>query len=115
MPNIYENSPGEAGEVRAWARVVPDSFRVMSVVSPRTGELQTGMFFELEIPGGVQVWEMRTPASGGRMFRRPEKYKETAYLRLREKERREGLRFVVNGKEQKEKRDAGDTTEAEQL
>jgi hypothetical protein len=86
--NEYEANPGE---VVNSVKVKPDSFRMMIMTSPRTGNNFAGLFMELDVDlseDGMmrEVWVLATPAQGGKIMKRAEPWQRKAYLAELEKE-----------------------------
>lgn len=96
---ITRNGAGEAGGVVAWGRALMDSYRVMTVRSPRTGNPITAMFFLIEgKPGQTSVWKTGTSSRvGGGSYELAEGYQAAAYRSLREQEEKDGLVCVIDG------------------
>lgn len=89
---ITDNSKG-AGDVQEYIQVIPDSWRMMSVPSPRTSNLHSGVFFEVRVaPDAVQVWKASKDG-----YERAEEYQAAAYLRMRELEKTRNLFLVREG------------------
>ncbi|MCA8938751.1 MAG: hypothetical protein KDB07_03000 [Planctomycetes bacterium] len=96
---VVENRTGRKGDVVSWAKVDPGSFRFMEIASPRTGNNNAAIYFELSgIEGQSQIWRMSSPKHGDSAFKRAEPYQANAYRSLREQEVSDGLVLVAQSR-----------------
>lgn len=87
------------GQVVAWGKVDPFSFRFMAIKSPNTGQEQAMMLFEMEtLPGEKAVYRTNSTAFPGKSFALADGHITSAYNLLRKQEQEEGLYCVVAGK-----------------
>lgn len=92
---VVENRNGRKGDVISWSRVIPTSFRFMEIASPRTGNNNAAIYFEMMgLENQTQVWRMASPKQGGSAFTRAETYQDAAYRKLRRQEEEDGLVLV---------------------
>lgn len=82
--NVTGNDVGEPGSLAVWAKVDPESFRMLAARSPRTTNLIGGLFFQLQ-GTREEVWMVTREG-----VRRAEPWLRLLYNRTRDAELAEG-------------------------
>jgi len=87
MIGISENRmDGEPGSIVGWAKIIPDSFRMVRFISPRTNNYLNGVCVLLE-GEAEEVWIL---SSGNHIWKRAEGWQRTEYLKRIRKELESG-------------------------